>query len=100
MKDCNTENFREKAVVNSCDGKIIGHVAEIIFDCSDGRITAIVVREDCGMLSFKKSEDIIIPWCKIAKIGEDVIIVNADGCIPNGKYGKKGKDKDEECCSS
>ena len=99
MKDCNTENFREKAVVNSCDGKIIGHVAEIIFDCGDGRITAVVVRDDCGML-FKKSEDIIIPWCKITKIGEDVIIVNAEECFPKGKCGKKGKDKGDECCSS
>ena len=100
MKDCNTENFREKAVVNACDGRIIGNVAEIIFDVCDGKITAIVVREDCGALSFKKSEDIVIPWCKISKIGEDVIIVNAEDCFPKGKCGRKGKDKEDECCNT
>ena len=99
MKDCNTENFREKAVVNACDGKIIGHVAEVVFDVCDGKITAIVVREDCGVLSFKKSEDIIIPWCKITKIGEDVIIVNAEDCFPRTKCGKKDKDKEIGNCS-
>ena len=79
MKDCNTENFREKSVVNSCDGRILGHVAEIIFDVCDGRLTAIVVRDDSGVLCFKRSDDIIIPWEKIVKIGEDVIIVDASG---------------------
>ena len=54
MKDCNTENFREKSVVNSCDGRILGHVAEIIFDVCDGRLTAIVVRDDSGVLCFKR----------------------------------------------
>ena len=96
MKDCNTENFREKAVVNSCDGKIIGYVAEIVFDICSGKITAIIVREECGMLSFKKSEEICIPWCKISKIGEDVIIVNAEDCFCKGRGGKKDK-KDDDC---
>ena len=98
MKDCNTENFREKAVVNSCDGRIIGHVAEIIFDVCDGKITAIVVREDCSMLSFKKSDDVIIPWGRITKIGEDVIIVNAEDCFPKEKPAKRGRDREGSCC--
>ncbi len=96
MKDCNTENFREKAVVNSCDGRILGHVSEVIFDVCDGKITAIVIREDCGVLSFKKGEDIVIPWCKIQKIGEDVIIVDAEDCCGCDKPDKR-KRKDD-CC--
>ncbi len=100
MKDCNTENFREKAVVNACDGRILGHVAEIVFDVCDGKITAIIVREDCGVLSFKKSEDICVPWCKIVKIGEDVIIVNAEDCFCDSRRERRGKGKKEEgeCC--
>ena len=90
MKDCNTENFREKAVVSSCDGRILGHVAEIVFDVCDGRLTAIVVRDEAGFFSFKKCDDIIIPWSKIEKIGEDVIIVDAEGKIPQRK-GKRDK---------
>ena len=91
MKDCNTENFREKAVVNSCDGRILGNVSEIIFDVCDGRLTAIVVRDECGALSFKRREEIIIPWEKIVKIGEDVIIVDAEGRIPAPKCKKDGR---------
>ena len=88
MRDCNTENFREKSVVNSCDGRIIGHVCEVIFDVCDGKITAIVVRDDAGFICFKKCEDVIIPWEKIVKIGEDVIIVDAEGRIPELKCKK------------
>ena len=106
MNGCNTEDFREKAVVNSCDGRIIGNVAEVIFDVCDGKITAIVVREECGFFSFKRNEDIIVPWCKIVKIGEDVIIVDAEDCFCRDKRGKpdfidkKGRKKqDEDCCN-
>ena len=88
MKDCNTENFREKAVINSCDGRILGNVAEIIFDVCDGRLTAIVVRDECSTFSFKRRDEIIIPWDKITKIGEDVIIVDAEGRIPPPKCKK------------
>jgi YlmC/YmxH family sporulation protein len=96
MKDCNTENFREKAVINSCDGRIIGHVAEVIFDVCDGKITAIVVRGECSAFSFKKGEDIVIPWCKIEKIGEDVIIVDGgDFCSCDKPDRKKRRD---DCC--
>ena len=92
MKDCNTENFREKAVVNSCDGRILGHVSEIIFDVCDGRLTAIVVSDEGGAFSFRRCEDIIIPWDKIIKIGEDVIIVDAEGRTP------APKPKRDKCC--
>ena len=96
MKDCNTENFREKTVVNSCDGRILGHVSEVVFDVCDGKITAIVISEDCGALCFKRCEDIIVPWCKIQKIGEDVIIVDAEECRVCDKHEKKKQKSD--CC--
>ena len=53
---------------------MLGYVAEIEFDICDGRITAIVVRDDCGLFG-KKGDDILVPWDKIQKIGEDVILV-------------------------
>ncbi len=81
MKNCNTEDFREKEVVNICDGRKLGVVVEIEFDVVDGRLTAIVVAGDCGFFGKAKNE-FIIPWCRIEKIGEDIILVNADGIIP------------------
>ena len=74
-----TDDFREKEVINIADGKRLGYVSEIEFDVCDGKITAIVVSNSCG---FGKSEDILIPWEQIRKIGEDIILVDACGCCP------------------
>ena len=74
MPSCNSEDFRDKEVVSVNDGRRLGYVAEIEFDICDGRITAIVVRDDCGLFG-KKGDDILIPWDKIQKIGEDIIRV-------------------------
>lgn len=81
MFGCNTEDFREKEVVNICDGRKLGVVVEIEFDIADGKLTAIVVAGDCGFFGKAKNE-VIIPWCRIEKIGEDIILVNADGILP------------------
>ncbi len=89
MSDCNTGDFREKEVVNLCDGRLLGFVSEVEFDVVDGRITAIVVPGRGGFFGIGGEDDLVIPWCKIQKIGEDVILVNAEGCCPpkreNGK---------------
>ena len=81
MGQCSSANFREKEVINACDGKRLGYVTDIEFDVFDGRITAIVVPVKSGFLGLK-CEDIVIPWDRIRKIGEDVILVDADGCCP------------------
>ena len=47
----------------------------------------------------KNLRNIVIPN-KITKIGEDVIIVNAEDCFPKGKCGKKHNDKDDGCCNT
>ena len=82
MNSCNTENFREKEVINVCDGRRLGCVSEVIFDVCDGRITAIVVPAQGGFFGRKDSPPLIIPWERIEKIGTDVILANAEGCCP------------------
>ncbi len=94
MKQCRTENFREKDVINISDGKRLGCVSEVEFDICSGKITAIVVKGEGGFFS-KGKHDIVIPWCHIEKIGEDIILVHADGCFDKGNK----RDKcDDECC--
>ena len=79
MSRCKSDDFRDKEVVNVCDGRKLGCISEIEFDVCDGKITAIVIYGKKGM--FGKGEcDIVIPWHKIEKIGDDIILVNADGC--------------------
>ena len=79
MGCCNSEDFREKEVVSVCDGKKLGCVAEVEFDVCDGRLTAIVVPIEGGFLGLGSKERLVIPWDKIVRIGEDVILVNTEG---------------------
>ncbi|MBQ2718893.1 MAG: YlmC/YmxH family sporulation protein [Clostridia bacterium] len=94
MPACNSEDFRDKEVINVCDGRRLGFVSEIEFDVCDGRITAIVVCAEGGLLGVKKGEELVVPWDKIQKIGEDIILV--DGIVlPPPDHGglrrRKGK---------
>ena len=88
MKQCKTENFREKEVVNISDGKRLGYITEVEFDICSGKITAIVVGCAGGIFG-KGKKDIIIPWCNIEKIGEDIILVRADPFLLPGCDGKE-----------
>lgn len=86
-----SDDFCEKDVINVCDGRLLGNVSDIEFDICEGKIIAVVVPERCGL--FSHGEDIVIPWCKIQKIGEDVILVNAEECCkprPGGDKKKRG----------
>ena len=82
MQRCSSEDFREKEVVNVCDGKKLGCVGEVEFNIADGCLTAIIVPGEGGFLGLGSRERIVIPWEKIVRIGEDVILVNAEGLLP------------------
>ena len=90
MGNVNGENFRDKEVINSCDGRRLGYVTDIEFDVCDGRVTAIIVPTKGGFLGCG-CEEIVIPWEKIQKIGEAIILVDAEGCCPPPKPRRKGK---------
>ncbi len=94
MASCNSEDFRDKEVICVSDGRRLGYVCEIEFDVCEGRITAIVVRGEGGFLGVGKGEELIIPWEKIQKIGEDIILV--DGILfpppcERGRGHRRGK---------
>ena len=91
MERCNTEDFREKEVVNVADGRKLGYVGELEFDICDGRITAIVIPGKSGFCGIGAKESIVIPWDRIERIGEDVILVNAVGFLPPPK--RQGHEK-------
>ena len=50
------------------DGTNIGFVTDIEFETCEGKIVALVVG-DCAALGFSKTEEVVIPWCKIVRIG-------------------------------
>lgn len=71
-------DLKLKEVVNIIDGKRLGAITDIEIDVESGKLTAIVVPGNGRFLGlFGRSEDIVIPWDKINKIGYDVILVEA-----------------------
>lgn len=67
----------EKEVINICDGRRIGHIDDLEIDLCDGKICAIVVPGPSRCFGLLRGEgECIIPYCKIVKFGEDVILVD------------------------
>lgn len=70
-------DLRHKEVINLHNGMRLGYVydAEINFDT--GTVTSLIIP---GALKFfgilGRFDDIVIPWEKIQKIGDDIILVN------------------------
>lgn len=65
--------LRAKEVINMQDGRRLGKVCDIIFCYPDNRWIGIVVPNGRG---FGKKNDLYIDLRSIAKIGQDVILVN------------------------
>ncbi|MGI6239446.1 MAG: PRC-barrel domain-containing protein [Christensenellales bacterium] len=74
--------LRQKDVINICDGRRLGRPYDV---CLNERacIEAIIVPEQCGVWGiFKLDRDgLLIPWEKIRRIGDDVILVELDSDV-------------------
>lgn len=72
--------LRTKDVVNTRDGKLLGKVMDIEFCLSSGQVEAIVVPGETNFMLTLRGEKcgIVIPWNRIIKIGDDVILVDVD----------------------
>jgi len=72
-----SSDFRQKEVINIRDGKKLGAIIDMEFDLQAGKITAIVVPGPNKWMGILKGDrDIVIPWEKIKKVGDDVILVD------------------------
>ena len=69
--------LKMKDVVNVETGKKLGKVMDIEFDACTGQVQAIVVPADFKLGSLFKGEKngLVIPWERIVRIGDDVILV-------------------------
>lgn len=67
--------FKQKEVINLNDGKRLGYVQDVEANFETGEITAIVVPGNSKMFSIGNKGDIVIPWNKIRRIGDDIILV-------------------------
>jgi YlmC/YmxH family sporulation protein len=87
-------DLRLRDVVNVVDGKRLGIIQDLELDLETGRITAIVVPGPgrfFGVLG--RERDYVIPWNRIVKIGEDVILVEVEGAtVMPRPHGRDGRD--------
>ncbi len=69
--------LRAKDVVNVDTGKKLGKVMDIEFSAHDGCVQAIVVPGEFKVGNLFKGEKtgLVIPWERIVRIGDDVILV-------------------------
>ncbi|HWR23267.1 MAG TPA: YlmC/YmxH family sporulation protein [Feifaniaceae bacterium] len=69
-----------KDVINVCDGARLGRICDIeleVFDCSDVRLTAIVLPGPARFFGIIRSDEELVISCRcIKKIGDDVILVD------------------------
>lgn len=68
--------LRKKEVINVCNGRQLGCVCDIIIDTNTRTLEAIVVPGSFGFFKLFPTKTITIPWCKIKKLGDDVILVD------------------------
>jgi len=74
-----TAEFRQKEVININDGRRLGFVGDVEINFEEGRLEAIIIPVSGKLFGIiGKESDIVIPWEKIKKIGEDIILVDVD----------------------
>ena len=90
---CTLCDLRDKEVINVLNGKRLGYVCDAEIDCSCGRVCALLVPGPSKCLGLVRGGAIRIPWDKIDRIGDDIILVRADNFPTPGKPdgGKKRK---------
>ncbi len=76
---CRFSELRCKEVINTEDGCRLGFVEDLELDTRDGRILALIVPGPGKVLGmFGKTDNIVIPWPCIKRIGEDIILVDVE----------------------
>lgn len=75
-------DLRRKDVINICDGRKLGKPIDLIFN-DRACIEAIVVPAPCTMAGWfsRDRPGTVIPWNRIRRFGDDVILVEIDPSI-------------------
>ena len=79
----NTENIKNKEVINIYDGKSLGFVYDIEINLKEGKIEGIVLPGQRGFFNIfgRDSQDFVIKWKHVKTVGEDVILVDVPASL-------------------
>ena len=70
-------DLRQKEVINLSDGARYGFVSDLEINIEEGKITTMIVPGPGRVLGvFGRDQEYRIPWDKISKIGDDIILVD------------------------
>ena len=77
MATINFCDLKRKEVINLCDGARLGYICDLEMDACSGAVYAIIVPGPPRLWGLLRSdEELVIPYNKITKIGDDVILVD------------------------
>ena len=72
-------SFTKKEVENVLDGRRLGFLCDVEVELTTGKVEAIVISVPTKILpSGSKSTELVIPFNKIKKVGEDIILVHVE----------------------
>ena len=67
-----------KEVICVNDGRRLGFISDVHIQIPEGNVMAVVVPGPCRMLGLMgRSDDYVIPWKCIRRIGPDIVLVDA-----------------------
>lgn len=70
-------DLRLKEVVNVRTGSRLGRVCDLEIDMCTGQVLSVIVPGPPKLWGLvRNDEELVIPFCKINKIGEDVILID------------------------
>ena len=84
---------RCKEVINVSDGSRLGYVSNLELDLETGRVLALILPCPGRFFGlFPGKDEYVIPWCRVCRIGDDIILVDVkpeEVCRPREKTGLK-----------
>lgn len=84
-----------KEVICISNGQRLGFVTDVVIKVPEGEVCALVVPGPCRFMGvLGRSDDYVIPWNCIKRIGPDIILVDTkpDDCrTPRNKLGIGGE---------
>ena len=71
--------LRQKEVVNITDGRRLGFINDLEIDEDEGTILAAIIPRQNKLFGIAGREnELVIPWNRIKRIGEDIVLVELD----------------------
>ena len=72
--------LRYKEVIDLRSGRRLGYVCDAELDDAEGRLTSLIVPGKAKLFGLLgREDDYVLPWQSIARIGPDIILIEAEG---------------------